>query len=83
MSDRLRRLNEIQDRITIELNEAEIGRERQVLLHYESRKEPGVYYGRTEQFRLCRVKSSRDLIGKVVSVKITSANKTALVGELI
>lgn len=83
MSDRLRRLNELQDKITIELNKAEIGRERSVLVHYESRKEPGVFYGRTEQFRLCRISSGRDLIGSVVKVKITDANKTALVGELI
>ena len=83
MSDRLRRLNQLQDKITVELNEAEIGRKRQVLVHYESRKEPGVYYGRTQQFRLCRINSGRDLIGKVVDVKITAANKTALVGELV
>lgn len=83
MSERLARLNELQNRITIELNEAEIGRKREVLFHYESRKEPGVYYGRTEQFRLVRAPSSRNLIGKLAEVEILEANKTALVGRLV
>jgi tRNA-2-methylthio-N6-dimethylallyladenosine synthase len=82
MSERLARLNELQNRITIELNEAEVGRRREVLFHYESRKEPGTYYGRTEQFRLVRVPSSRNLIGKLAAVDILEANKTALAGRL-
>ncbi|RZA23251.1 MAG: TRAM domain-containing protein, partial [Proteobacteria bacterium] len=76
-------LNELQNRITVEQNEAEIGRQREILFHYESRKEPGTYYGRTEQFRLVRVASNRNLIGKMAVVEITEANKTALVGRLI
>ncbi|MES2746293.1 MAG: MiaB/RimO family radical SAM methylthiotransferase, partial [Bdellovibrionota bacterium] len=83
MSERLARLNELQNRITVEQNEAEIGRQREILFHYESRKEPGTYYGRTEQFRLARVASNRNLIGKMAFVEITEANKTALVGRLI
>lgn len=83
MSDRLARLNKLQDKITIEQNAAEIGRNRQVLCHYESKKEPGVYYGRTEQFRLVRIPANRDLVGKLVDVEIVESNKTALVGKLI
>ena len=83
MSERLARLNLLQNRITSEQNLAEIGRHRRVLCHYESRKEPGVYYGRTEQFRLVKIASSRKLIGLTVGVEIVEANKTALVGRLI
>ena len=79
-SKRLARLNELQDRITIEQNKAEIGREREVLCHYESKKEPGIFYGRTDQFRLVRIPSGRDLVGETVRVKIVESNKTALVG---
>ena len=82
-TERLAALNKLQDKITIELNQQEIGREREVLCHYESKKEPGVFYGRTEQFRLVRIPSQRDLVGKMVRVKITESNKTALVGQLI
>ncbi len=83
MEQRLRLLNQLQDAITIAQNQAEIGRERQVLFHYESRKEPGIYYGRTEQFRLVRVRSTRNLIGLELGVKVINGNKTALEGSLI
>lgn len=83
MSQRLARLNELQNRITLEQNQAEIGKIREVLFHYESRKEPGVYYGRTDHFRLVRAPSNRNLIGKTTKVKIQESNKTALAGILI
>jgi tRNA-2-methylthio-N6-dimethylallyladenosine synthase len=83
MSERLLRLQTLQYEITTAQNLSEIGRQRQVLCHYESRKEAGVYYGRTEQFRLVMVRSNRDLVGKTFNVKIIDANKTALVGEVI
>jgi tRNA-2-methylthio-N6-dimethylallyladenosine synthase len=83
MSDRLARLNKLQDAITIELNQKEQGRQHKVLVHYESRKESGVYYGRTEQFRLVKIPSGRDLVGKLVDVEIIDSNKTALLGKLI
>ena len=76
------RLNALQDRLTIEQNDAEIGQIRPVLFHYESGKYPDHYYGRTEHFRLVRVQSSRDLTGQLAPVRITHANKTALLGEL-
>jgi tRNA-2-methylthio-N6-dimethylallyladenosine synthase len=80
--ERLARLMALQDRITVEENLKEIGKTREVLFIYESKKEPGVYYGRTEHFRLVRVRSGRDLSGVSLPVRITEANKTALVGEL-
>lgn len=83
MDKRLQKLNAVQDAITIRLNEAEIGRTREVLCHYESRKNPGVYYGRTPQYRLVKIPSSRDLVGQTVTVEIIDANKTALVGRLL
>lgn len=79
---RLARLNALQDRITIEQNMAEIGQTRAVLFHYESPKHPGQFYGRTEHFRLVRVAASRNLVGQVLPVHITEANKTALIGHL-
>ncbi len=82
-SKRLAALNAIQDRITLETNQAEIGRVREVLCHYQSKKEAGVYYGRTEQFRLVRIASPVDLIGRLVQAEITDCNKTALVGRLL
>jgi tRNA-2-methylthio-N6-dimethylallyladenosine synthase len=80
---RLQSLNKLQDSITIAQHQNELGRRRSVLFHYESRKEPGVYYGRTQQFRLVRVKAGRDLVGHEMDVMITAGNKTALIGELV
>ena len=79
---RLARLNALQNSITTAQNLAEIGRDRTVLVQYESRKEPGIYYGRSEQFRLVRIPSSQDLVGQLVPVRITTANRTALVGSV-
>lgn len=83
MSRRLAALNELQDRITLEMNLAEIGRTREVLCHYKSRKEDNVYYARTEQFRLVKIPADRDLVGQIFNVEIIDANKTALVGRLV
>jgi len=82
MDRRLARLIALQDQITTAQHEQEIGRDRAVLFTYESRKEAGVFYGRTEHYRLVRVNAARNLTGTVQMVKITGGNKTALVGEL-
>lgn len=82
-SQRLAKLNELQDQMTMASNQKEIGRHRQVLVHYESKKDPGHYYGRTEQFRLVKIPSGRDIIGHLVEVDIIDANKTALLGRLL
>lgn len=79
---RLAELNKLQDDITVKQNLDEVGRQREVLFLYQSQKEPDVYYGRTQQFRLVRVKSGRNLVGQTLIATITEANKTALVGRL-
>jgi tRNA-2-methylthio-N6-dimethylallyladenosine synthase len=81
-TERLRRLNEVQNRITAEINEAEIGQTRQVLVQYQSKKDPAYYYGRSEHFRLVRIRSDRDICGQMLDVKIISANKVALAAEV-
>jgi tRNA-2-methylthio-N6-dimethylallyladenosine synthase len=79
---RLAKLIALQDQLTTAQHEAEIGKQREVLFTYESKKEPGIWYGRTEHFRLVRVKAGRDLTGLTLPVDIKGGNKTALVGEL-
>lgn len=82
-TQRLSRLNRLQDQITEELNQAEIGKTREVLFLYESKKERGVYYGRTPHFRLVRVSSDENVVGATRNVKIEASNKIALVGSLV
>ena len=80
---RLAQLNEIQDKITIKLNQSEMGKSREVLFLYQSQKEENVYYGRTEHFKLVKVPATRNLIGQLAPVEIIDANKTALLGRLV
>ncbi len=82
MDERLKRLNTLQDQITIAQNEAEIGKKRPILFLYESKKHPGHYYGRSEHFRLVRAQSEQSIVGLTRDVVITQANKIALLGEL-
>ena len=82
MTKRLNRLNALQNEITTELNTEEIGKDRDVLFLYESIKEKGIYYGRTQHFRLVRTESDVNIAGKTLPVIITGGNKTALLGNL-
>lgn len=79
---RLHKLQALQDKITMEINSAEIGATREVLFHYQSTKEPGIYYGRTPSFHLVKVAATRDLVGTTAPVTIIAANTTALEGRL-
>ena len=80
---RLAKLNELQDKITLELALADVGSTKDVLFAFDSKKSPGVWIGKTPEFRVVRVNSTADLAGKTLPVKITGGNKTALVGELL
>lgn len=82
-TERLRRLNQLLDKITIEENAKEVGRQRKVLFLYESKKQKGVYCGRSQQFKLVKVPSQRNLIGKHLEVEINKSSKTALEGILV
>jgi tRNA-2-methylthio-N6-dimethylallyladenosine synthase len=80
---RLARLMALQERITIEQNQSEIGQIRKVLFVYESKKEPGIFFGRTEHFRLVRVRADRDITGHLLPVLISDGNKISLTGSLV
>ena len=62
-------------------NLAEVGLSREVLILYRNSKEEHSWYGRTYEGRLVKVTSPRDLLGRLVQVKITGANITALEGH--
>lgn len=83
MDRRLAALNALQDKITNEQIEEEIGKEHVILCHYESKKNPGHFYGRTPHFRLVRIETSKNLAGQLVPIKIVEGNKTALIGKLL
>lgn len=80
---RLKKLITMQEKITMELQQEDLGKSRDVLFVYESKKSPGMYYGRTPQYRLVRVASSSDIVGMTIPILITGSCKTALEGSLL
>ena len=80
--ERLERLLKMQDAITLEHNQALIGRQKPVLVQYVNKREKDSYYGRTDCFRLVKLHSPTDIIGQTVTVVIEEAGKTTLVGRI-
>ena len=81
--ERLDLLLKLQDAITLEANDALVGQQKPVLVQYADAKEEGAYYGRTDCFRLVKLRSPRNLIGENVSVMIDESGKTALYGHIV
>ncbi len=77
---RLQALLELQRKETLRQNLAEIGKTREVLVMYKNKKEENTWYGRTYEGRLVKLHYKEDAVGKLLSVKITNANLTALEG---
>jgi tRNA-2-methylthio-N6-dimethylallyladenosine synthase len=80
---RLAELLKLQDAIITERYQELIGQRIRVLMHYPNNKEADSYYGRSDYFHLTKVNSKHDLLGKMVEVKVVSANKTAIEGQLL
>lgn len=77
---RLQILLDLQKKETLRQNLAEVGKERNVLILYQNRKQEFSWYGRTYEGRLIKVNSPRNLLGQLVDVKVTGANLIALEG---
>ncbi len=80
--DRLRRLMELQDRISSELMQAEIGRTHEVLVEGPSRKGEGQLCGRTRTDKTVVFDGPERLAGTLASVRITEVRSHTLVGEV-
>ena len=80
---RLIHLQELQKSIQLEINRSFIGREIQVLCLGTSVKGNGLYAGRTEGYQVVNFSSSRDVIGRFVTVTINDAGPYSLRGEAV
>lgn len=79
------RLKVLQDRILLnakQISDAMIGTIEPVLVSGPSRKDPHVLSGRTENNRVVNFAGSPDLIGQLVSIKITESLPNSLRGEI-
>ncbi|MBL0387980.1 tRNA (N6-isopentenyl adenosine(37)-C2)-methylthiotransferase MiaB [Tumebacillus sp. ITR2] len=81
--DRLKRLNELQDRISLEINKSLEGKVLRVLVEGESKNNPDVLQTRTESNKIVHITAPKELIGHFVNVKVTEAKTWTLNGELV
>jgi len=81
--DRLIRLNQVQDRITLEKSEAMVGKVYELLVEGESKTNPDIMQGRTEGNKLVHFVGPKHLKGQFTHVRITEAKTWTLVGELL
>jgi len=77
-----RLLKAVNDNIYLKTS-AHVGGIYEVLLEEQSKNEPEILSGRTDNYSLVHVKADKSLIGQIVKVKITDCKTFYLVGELI
>ena len=81
-----RRLTEVQNlqkKIQLEDNRSLLGKRMKVLCSGRIKKDPRIYSGRNEGFRVVNVESERDVEGKFVDVLITSCGPHSLQGRVV
>ena len=80
--ERLHRLFDLTDRISLELNERLIGSTVRVLVDGDSRRDPADWQGRGEDNRVVNFpKTGGEAIGDIVAVRIRRAGSHSLVGN--
>lgn len=71
--ERLQRLTELQNRISLEKNQAYVGRRVRVLVEGESKNNPDCYTGRTDSNKIVILPAMPDKLNQLVEVEITAA----------
>ncbi len=80
--ERLYKLNELVNKLANMNNQKYLDKEVLVLIEGESKKE-NMLFGYTDTMKLVNIKGSKEYIGKIVKVKITSIRTWCLYGEII
>jgi tRNA-2-methylthio-N6-dimethylallyladenosine synthase len=81
--DRLRRLMELQETITEEVNRAYVGRTVQVLVEGVSPKNPEMLQGTSRESKLVHFAGPTTRIGRLADVQISHSHVWGLTGELV
>lgn len=82
-AERLKVLQSLQRRITVENNRSRVGSTYEVLVDGTSTRNPDQVHGRTSHNAIVNVPGDQSLIGSVVSVKVRRANPNSLTGEMV
>ncbi len=80
---RLKRLIEIQNRITQEINVSQVGQVYEVLVEGRSPKDPDKWTGLNRQGKTINFPAGRDLYGQLVQVKAVRSHLWGFTGELL
>jgi len=81
--ERIQALIKLQNKIGLEKNLEEIGREQEILVEGKSKKEDSLLLGRNRGNKIVMFPCGRDLLGEIVRVRITGAHQAHLTGEII
>ena len=76
---RLHKLQEFQKEIMIQTAKNQIGKTYKVLIE---KFEDGIISGKSDNFYSVRAKGDKDLLGKIVDIKITQSHHSTLIGEI-
>ena len=81
IKERSRKITDISEKLSRESNRKWIGKECQVLVTERGRKR-NQYTGRNGSYKSVLIETDKDIMGKFVTVKIKSAGRRHLIGEL-
>lgn len=79
--ERLQRLNELVNKYSLESNKKLLGKTVEVLVIDKSEKDDSKVYGYTDTMKLVNINGDKNLIGKIIPVKIIDAKSFSLDGE--
>ncbi len=82
-SERIQQLIALQQEISEQVCEAQVGRTEQVLIEGESSRSEGFVNGRTDRGHMVNIQGETSLIGQILPVKIQSAGRNTLRGKLV
>ena len=82
-ASRLKRVNTLQSKIALEINQSLTGKVYPVLLDGLAPKGEGLLQGRTPSDKVVLVEGAPEMLGRIVDVKITRAENWCLCGELL
>lgn len=80
---RLKRLMDLQNQITVEINQTLIGQEFEVLVEGASQKDPGMLQGYSREFRMVHFSGSPERAGRIAKVRVIKAHRWGLSAELV
>lgn len=80
---RLKLLQAVQKQITLEKNQELVGKEEEILVEGQSKRDPDWLTGRTHSNRVVNFPGKESLIGRLVPVKIAEAYQNSLKAEIL